>query len=73
MRAKEKSKDERLRAAAIVKLKYQLLSGGMDKGFQTVFDGVLGALSLTEDEVDTYIESNREELVGICLRGHEGR
>jgi hypothetical protein len=62
-----KSKPERLRSAAIVKLKYQLLSGGMDEGFKTVYSGVLKDLSLSEEEVDRYIESNEEELRKICL------
>ena len=63
----KKIKKERLRSAAIVKLKYQLLSGSMDGGFKAVYSGVLKDLSLVEEEVDSYIEDNQEELRKICL------
>jgi hypothetical protein len=68
MKGKPKTRDERLRAAAIVKLKYTLLSGRMDKGFQMVYEGVLGDLAVREDEVDAFIEEHREELEKICLQ-----
>jgi len=69
MKAKKKSRSERLRSAAIVKLKYQMLSGKMDKGFKTVYQGVLSDLGLTEDEVEKYIEAHTEELKQACLEG----
>ena len=69
MTAKRKSRSERLRSAAIVKLKYQMLSGTMDKGFNTVYQGVLSDLGLTEDEVEKYIEAHIEELKKACLEG----
>jgi hypothetical protein len=65
----KKSKSDRLRSAAIVKLKYQMLAGSMDAGFQTVFTGVLKDLKLTEDEVDRYIKDHSEELKKACLEG----
>lgn len=68
MKAAEKSRDERLRAAAIVKMKYQLTTGRMDPGFKTVYDGVLSDLDLGENEVDAYIEKHRNELEKICLQ-----
>lgn len=67
MSAKGKSKGERLKSAAIVKLKYQMIAGTMDKGFQTVYRGVLDDLKLTEEEVDRYIEDHAEELRQACL------
>ena len=69
MTAKRKSRSERLRSAAIVKLKYQMLSGTMDKGFNAVYQGVLSDLDLTEDEVEKYIEAHTEELKKACLEG----
>ena len=69
MTAKRKSRSERLRSAAIVKLKDQMLSGTMDKGFKTVYQGVLSDLGLTEDEVEKYIEAHIEELKKACLEG----
>ena len=69
MTAKRKSRSERLKSAAIVKLKYQMLSGTMDRGFNTVYQGVLSDLGLTEDEVEKYIEAHAEELKKTCLEG----
>ena len=69
MTAKRKSRSERLKSAAIVKLKYQMLSGTMDKGFKTVYQGVLSDLGLTEDEVEKYIEAHIEELKKASLEG----
>ncbi len=61
------NKRDRLHRAAIVRLKYQLMTGNLDLGFQTVFQGVLTDLEITEDEVEAYIQKNREELKKICL------
>ena len=69
MTAKRKSRSERLRSAAIVKLKYQMLTGTMDTGFKKVYQGVLTDLGLTEDEVEKYIEAHTEELKKACLEG----
>ena len=66
---KRKTKSDRLRSAAIVKLKYHMLTGSMDTGFKTVFEGVLKDLRLTEEEVDLYIKEHAEELKKSCLEG----
>ena len=70
MNPKKKTKRDRLKSAAIVKLKYQMLAGSLDAGFQTVFEGVLQDLKLTEEEVDRYIEEHAEELKQACLEGN---
>ena len=69
MTLRKRTKNDRLRSAAIVKLKYQMLAGSADTGFQTVFAGVLKDLKLTEEEVNRYIENNAEELKQACLEG----
>jgi len=69
MTPKKKSKSDRLKSAAIVKLKYRMLAGSVDTGFQSVFDGVLKDLNLTEEEVDRYIKEHSEELKKACLEG----
>ncbi len=66
----DKPKAERIRSAAVVKMKYLLSAGKLDSGFKMIFDGVLQDLGLTEQEVDAYIESNREELTRFCLDGN---
>jgi hypothetical protein len=67
MSSESRPKKERLRAAAIVKLKYELISGRLDEGFRTIYEGVLEDLSLSEEEVDRYIDENKEELTKFCL------
>lgn len=63
---KSKSKTKRLESAALVKLKYHLLTGKYDEGFRRIFDGVLQDLELEEKEVDLYIERHRTRLTAIC-------
>ena len=67
MKSKEKRKEERVHSAAVVKLKYRLTTGKIDKGFKLIFDGVLKDLSLKEEEVNRYIEKNLEDLQKVCL------
>jgi len=69
MKPRKKTKNDRLKSAAIVKLKYQMLAGSLDAGFRTVFEGVLQDLKLTEEEVDQYIEEHSGELKQACLEG----
>ena len=66
MKAKKIDKQERLKRAAIVKMKYQIMAGKLDDGFKTVYEGVLQDLELEESEVDEYIVSHERELKGIC-------
>jgi hypothetical protein len=60
------NKQDKLRRAAIVKLKYQMLTGNLDKGFSVVFQCVLDDLALKGDEVDAYLQEHLEELQKIC-------
>lgn len=69
MPSSSKSKAERLRSAAMVKVKYLLTTGKLDTGFQFIFRGVLEDLKLSEAEVDAYIEIHREVLTEQCLLG----
>lgn len=67
---KEKSRQQRIRSAALVKMKYLLTTKTTDHGFEIIFRGVLSDLHISEEEVDLFIEKNREELSSICLEGH---
>jgi hypothetical protein len=64
----ENSKIKRLRSAALVKLKYEMMAGKLDDGFKVIYQGVLKDLSLKQDEVDSYIEKNKEELKKLCIK-----
>ena len=69
MKAPKKSKNERLRSAAMVKVKYLMNAGRIDSGFKFIFKGVLQDLKLTEKEVDEYIAGHEEEIKKKCLDG----
>lgn len=69
MTAVERSRKERLRSAALVRVKYQMLTGGLDQGFMVVYRGVLEDLCVTAEEVDDYIKRHTEELKKACLEG----
>lgn len=66
---KKRSHRDRLRSAAIVKMKYEMVAGKLDKGYRTVYAGVLRDLELTEEEVENYLEENKVELTKVCLKG----
>ena len=68
-KSKSRSREERLRSAAVVKLKYLQTVGRLDAGFKMVFQGVLEDLKLNEADVDAFIEAHREELTQLCLEG----
>lgn len=63
---KKRTPEERLRAAAIVKLKYELDTGHLDEAFRSVYQGVLSDLGLKEADVDRFISKNRDALLKIC-------
>jgi len=56
------SRTERLRSAAMVKVKYIMSAGKLDSGFKFIFKGVLEDLKLTEQEVDEYIAAHEQDL-----------
>ena len=60
------SKQENLKSAAIVRMKYQMLAGCIDDGFSTIFQGVLDDLALTAEEVDGYLKEHFEEVQKRC-------
>ncbi len=64
---KKKKKIDRLRSAALVKVKYLMNTGKADDGFRIIFDGVLKDLKLSSKEVDDFIEKNRENLTRQCM------
>ena len=67
MKSRGQTKPDRLRKAAIVKMKYLMLTGKMDDGFRAVYEGVLEDLRLKEADVDKYIDKHRAQLEKVCL------
>jgi hypothetical protein len=54
--------------AAVLKLSFMLREGENEEGFRFVYEGVLRDLGVTEEEVDAYLEENRER-VEVAARG----
>lgn len=61
-------KKDPLFGAAVLKLSFKLHGEDAGPGFQFVYDGVLRDLGLTEDDVNRYLEENREA-VEAAVRG----
>jgi hypothetical protein len=65
----DRNKEEKLMAAAVVKMKYLMNTGSLDNGFNVIYKGVLQDLGITSDEVEKYIQSNKESLKRVCFDG----
>ncbi|AKU92853.1 hypothetical protein [Vulgatibacter incomptus] len=57
--------------AAVLKLSFQLRGDDAGPGFRFVYDGVLRDLGLTDEEVVSYLEENRQA-VEAAVRGKVG-
>lgn len=62
MAAKEKTKEEKLFAAAVLRRSFQLQDGEYREGFRFVYEGVLRDLGLDDAEVEAFLESHRSEV-----------
>ena len=71
--AREKTKAERLFAAAVLRRSFQLQDGQYREGFRFVYEGVIRDLGLEEHEVEEYLAAHRDEVeVAIGRRGRTG-
>lgn len=59
---KVKPLDERLRGAAIVKMSFRLRDQETSPAFTSLYPGLLRDLSLSDAEVEAYIDAHRDEL-----------
>lgn len=59
-------KKDPLFGAAVLKLSFMLREGENEEGFRFVYEGVLRDLGVTEEEVDAYLEKNREKVEGAA-------
>ncbi len=68
--AREKTRDERLFAAAVLRRSFQLQDGQYREGFQFVWEGVIRDLGLEEREVEEYLAAHAGEVeAAIGRRG----
>ncbi len=68
--AREKTKEEKLFAAAVLRRSFALQDGQYREGFRFVYEGVLRDLGLEEEEVEEYFAAHRQEVeAAIGRRG----
>jgi hypothetical protein len=62
--ARQKSREEKLFGAAVLRRSFELRAQGPEQAFRTVYQGVLRDLGLTDDEVVAFLsaEGNRERV-----------
>ncbi|HSN91680.1 MAG TPA: hypothetical protein VLS93_10665 [Anaeromyxobacteraceae bacterium] len=67
--AREKSKEEKLFSAAVLRRSFALQNREYQPGFRFVYEGVLRDLGLEEREVDEYLAAHRDEVDRAIGRG----
>ncbi len=70
--ARQKSKAEKLFAAAVLRRSFQLRGEDRQQGFKFVYEGVLRDLGLAGEEVDEYLAAHSEEVDAAIGRGRPG-
>jgi len=66
---RQKTKAEKLFAAAVLRRSFQLRGEDGQQGFKFVYEGVLRDLGLAGDEVDEYLAAHRDEVDAAIGRG----
>jgi hypothetical protein len=69
--AKVKTLEEKLFGAAVLKVSFRLRGQEDSPAFKGIFPGVLRDLGVSEEEVDAFIEANKER-VEKAARGSPG-
>jgi hypothetical protein len=60
--AREKTRDEKLFAAAVLRRSFELSGDEQRHGYRFVYDGVLRDLGLSDDEVRAFLETHALEV-----------
>ncbi len=69
--ARDKSQSEKLFGAAVLKMSFALRDSEDSPAFKAIYPGVLRDLGLTDEEVDAFVDANRES-VERAARGSSG-
>ncbi len=69
--AREKTRDEKLFAAAVLRRSFELSGDERRQGFRFVYEGVLRDLGLADDEVASYLATHSLE-VDAAIGRHRG-
>jgi hypothetical protein len=60
--AREKTQEEKLFSAAVLRRSFELQNPEYQRGFRFVYEGVLRDLGLDEADVETYLAAHLEEV-----------
>ncbi len=69
--ARERTRDEKLFAAAVLRRSFALSGDEQRQGFKFVYEGVLRDLGLSDDEVAAFLETHGLE-VDAAIGRHRG-
>lgn len=67
--AREKTREEKLFGAAVLRRSFELRGEDQGKAFRAVYLGVLRDLGLTDEEVAGYLAANQERVDAAVGRG----
>lgn len=68
--AREKTRDEKLFAAAVLRRSFELSGDEQRRGFQFVYDGVLRDMGLTDADVVDFLKGHALEVDAAIGRRH---
>lgn len=66
--AREKTREEKLFAAAVLRRSFELQDEQYRQGFRFVYEGVLRDLGLEEQDVEQFLAAHREEVETVIGR-----
>ncbi len=67
--AREKTREEKLFGAAVLRRSFEVRGEDQGKAFRAVYLGVLRDLGLTDEEVSEYLAANAERVEAAVGRG----
>jgi len=70
--AREKSAEEKLFGAAVLRRSFELRGSEEGRAFRAVYQGVLRDLGLTDEQVTEYLAANRKRVDAALGRGPGG-
>jgi hypothetical protein len=68
--ARERTRDEKLFAAAVLRRSFELSGDEQRQGFEFVYEGVLRDLGLTDEEVAAFLAAHALEVDAAIGRRH---
>ena len=73
MARRERTREEKLFTAAVLRRSFEVRAGEQEQGFRAVYEGVLRDLGLEDGEVARYLALHADEVERAIGRGGGGR